>query len=126
MAPIACVPARRWKWPRLARRSRRRRPDPIKEGVGRKAADEPLPAFHPPPGGDLAANAGGIARRLCRVSRAADLGAAAGRLPDDPGLHLLSRREPRGDGFVGDRAARTPVRPDAGPEADALDELRRG
>ena len=62
---------------------------------------------------------------IARLPAAADLGAAAGRLPDDPGVHVLSGREPGGDGLVGHRAARAPVRPDAGPEADVLDQLRR-
>ena len=60
-----------------------------------------------------------------RLSAAAGLGAAAGRLPDDPGRHVLSGREPGRDGVVGHRAARAPVRPDAGPEADDVDQLRR-
>ena len=60
-----------------------------------------------------------------RLSRAAALGAARGRLPDDPGGDVLSRRQPRRDDVVGHRAARAPVRPDAGPEPDVVDELRR-
>ena len=39
--------------------------------------------------------------------------------------HVLSRRQPRRDGVVGDRAARAPVRPDAGPDADDVDQLER-
>ena len=55
----------------------------------------------------------------------AGFGAAAGRLPDDSGAHLLSRRQPRRDGHHGDGAAGTPVRPDAGAEPDDLDQRRR-
>ena len=54
-----------------------------------------------------------------------DLRPAAGRLPDDPGVHVLPGREPGGDGLVGHRAAGAPVRPDPGPQADVVDELRR-
>ena len=60
-----------------------------------------------------------------RLPRAAAVGAAGGRLPDDPGRHALSGREPGRDDLVDHRAARAPVRPDAGPEADVVDELRR-
>ena len=56
---------------------------------------------------------------------AAGLGAAGGRLPDDPGRDVLPGRQPRRDGVVGDRAARAAVRPDAGAAADDVDELRR-
>ena len=60
-----------------------------------------------------------------RLPRAAAVGAAGGRLPDDPGGDALSRREPGRDDVVGHRAAGAPVRPDAGPEPDVVDELRR-
>ena len=58
-----------------------------------------------------------------RVPAAAGLGAAGSRLPDDPGRDVLSRRQPRRDGVVGDGAARAAVRPDAGPAADDVDEF---
>ena len=48
-----------------------------------------------------------------------------GRLPDHPGADLLSGREPGGDDLVHHRAPGSAVRPDAGPEPDVLDELRR-
>ena len=51
--------------------------------------------------------------------------AARGRLPDDPGGDALSGREPGRDDVVGHRAARAPVRPDAGPEPDVVDQLGR-
>ena len=60
-----------------------------------------------------------------RLSAAADVGAARGRLPDDPGDHALPGRQPRRDDDVGDGAARAPVRPDAGTEPDVVDELGR-
>ena len=60
-----------------------------------------------------------------RLPRAAALGAAGGRLPDDPGRHALSGREPGRDDVVDHRAARAPVRADAGAEPDVVDELRR-
>ena len=52
-----------------------------------------------------------------RLSVPAAVRAAAGRLPDDPGADALSGREPGGDEPDGDRAARAPVRPDAGTDA---------
>ena len=55
----------------------------------------------------------------------AAVGPAGGRLPDHPGADLLSRRQPRGDDLVGHRAAGAPVRPDAGPEPDVVDQLGR-
>ena len=45
--------------------------------------------------------------------------------PDHPGAHVLSRRQPGGDGVVGHRAARAAVRPGARAEADDLDQLVR-
>ena len=68
---------------------------------------------------------GDPARRARRVHAAAGLGAAAGRLPDDPGADVLSGREPGGHLDHGDRAARAPVRPDPGAAPDDLDERRR-
>ena len=64
--------------------------------------------------------AGALAYRLLPVSAL-----PAGGLPDHPGRDLLSGREPRRDGLVGDRAARAPVRPDARAEPDDVDELER-
>src|SRR2546421_272923 len=52
-------------------------------------------------------------------------GLAPGGLPDDPGRHFLSRREPGRRDFLDHRAARAPVRADAGLKADVLDQLRR-
>ena len=60
-----------------------------------------------------------------RLPAAAGLGAAAGRLPDDPHHHLLSGRQPGGDDELGDGAARAAVRSAAGPGADVVDELGR-
>ncbi len=56
---------------------------------------------------------------------AAGFGAAGSRLPDDPGAHLLSRRQPGRHGHHRHCAAGTPVRRDAGPEPDDLDQRRR-
>src|SRR5690606_32629062 len=83
---------------RTTHRKRRRR-------RARKPAGEPLAALHPAPGRDLARDAGDPALGDPRLPPAAALGAARGGLPDDPGPHLLSRREPRGDGLVGHLAA---------------------
>src|SRR2546426_513112 len=103
MAPTACVRARRWKSPPPGRKSSRPRPATSRAvaGVKAKTADESLAPLHPAAGGDVAPDARRAARRLRCLSPAADLGAAAGRLPDDPGVHLLSGREPGGDGLLG-------------------------
>jgi len=45
--------------------------------------------------------------------------------PNDPGRYALSGGQPRCDGVVGDRAARTAIRADARPQSDVVDELRR-
>src|SRR5947207_2143910 len=126
-APTACAPARRSKWRPHGPRSSLRRPatSRVEEDAKGKTADESLAAFYPAAGGDIAPDARRAAGGLRRVSPAADLGATAGRLPDDPGVHVLSGREPGRDGLLRHRAARAAVRPDAGPQADALDELGR-
>ena len=59
---------------------------------------EPVASLHPAPGGDLAADGGDRPRRPGRLPLPAAVGAAAGRLPDDPGADALPGREPRGDG----------------------------
>ena len=80
----------------------------------RRAADEPVAPVHPAAGRDLAADAGDRARRPRRLPLPAAVGAAAGRLPDDPGADAVPRRQPRGDGQHRHRAAGAPVRPDVG------------
>ncbi len=45
--------------------------------------------------------------------------------PDHPGRDVLSGRESGRHDVIGDGAARTPVRADAGSEADVVDEFRR-
>ena len=89
------------------------------------AALEPVAPVHPAAGGDLAADGGDHAGRHRRLSVSAALGLARGRLSDDPGADLLSRRQPRCDDLVGDGAARSAVRPDAGPQPDVVDQLGR-
>src|SRR5438552_3505255 len=119
-----CVPAPRWKLLRNDPRSNRLR-RARGNAAGHQGANESVAAVHPEAGRDHAADGRDPACRRVRVPPAADLGAAAGRLPDHPDLHLLPRREPRGDGFVGDRAPRAAIRPDSGAQADAVLELRR-
>ena len=62
---------------------------------------------------------------IVRLPVSAALGAARGRLSDDPGADLLSGRQPGCDDLVGHRAARSAVRADAGAQPDVLDELGR-
>ena len=55
----------------------------------------------------------------------AAVGAAAGRLPDDPGADAVSRGQSGGDEQHGDGAARAPVRPDVRPRPHELDQRGR-
>ena len=50
--------------------------------------------------------AGVVMHGHARLFAAADLRAAGGRFPDHPGHRAVSRRQPGGDGLVGDHAAR--------------------
>ena len=52
---------------------------------GSKRSDEPVAHLHPAAGRDVAADGGDHAGRACRLSLPAAVGAARGRLPDDPG-----------------------------------------
>ena len=86
---------------------------------------EPVAHLHPAAGRHGAADGRDPAGGHRRLPPAAALGAARGRLPDDPGGDALPGREPRRGHLVDHRAARAPVRPDAGLEADVVDQLRR-
>ncbi len=108
--PAATAPAARRRRRLIAAHDRR----PVR--------DEPVAPVHPAAGGDLAADGGDRAGRPRRLPVPAAVGAAAGRLPDDPGADALPRRQPRGDGQHRHRAARAPVRPDGRPRADELDQ----
>src|SRR5437879_12568329 len=101
-AATACATARKWRFPivrpapRPARAARRR--GKARASGTAKRAHESLAALHPAAGGDLALDGRDPARRRDRLPAAAALGLARGGLPDDPGRHLLSRRQPgRGD-----------------------------
>ena len=82
-------------------------------GQRRSSAMNAVRDLHPASGRDLSADGGDHAGGNRRLSVPAALGVAGGRLSDHPGADLLPRREPRGDDFVGDRAAGAAVRPDA-------------
>ena len=69
-------------------------------------------------GGDLVVRLGGL-----RAPAAVDL--AAGRLSDDPGADVLSRRQSGSDDVVGYGAVGTPAWPDARAEPDDLGEFGR-
>src|SRR6185312_13668168 len=84
---------------------------------------ESVAPFHPAPGRDLARDGGDRARRAARLPPAAAIGAAGGRLPDDPRGDLLPGREPGSDDLVGHRAARAPVRTDARAAPDVVHQL---
>src|SRR5258708_32914329 len=53
------------------------------------------------------------------------LAVAASRLPHDPGTNVLSRRQPRSNGFFGHGPSRTPIRTDSWVESDYFDEFLR-
>src|SRR3989442_2934077 len=107
-----CVPAPRWKLLRNDRRSNRLR-RARGNAAGHQGANESVAAVHPEAGRDHAADGRDPACRRVRVSPAADLGAAAGRLPDHPDVHLLSRPEPQGYVFYREPAPTTAIRPDS-------------
>src|SRR5919197_3202489 len=83
------------------------------------SAYESFAPVHLAAGSDLAAHGRTAVGGRCRIPRAAGLSPAAGGLSDHPGAHLLSRREPGGDGLLGHRALRAHVRADAGHDPDA-------
>src|SRR5262249_4943746 len=87
-------------------------------------AGEPLAAVHPAADRDLALDAGPAPGRPRRLPPAAGLGPPRGRLPDDPGGHLLPWRLPRRHGLRRHRPPGAPVRAGAGPEPDDVDFLR--
>ena len=88
-------------------------------------SDAELAPVHSAARRDLAADGRHPARGHRGLSAVARVGAAGGRLPDHSGPHVLSGREPRRDGFVGDLAAGAPVRPGARPQPDDLEQLVR-
>ena len=90
----------------------------------RSTRNEPVPSLHPAAGRDLAADAGDRAGRHGGLPLPAAVGAAAGRLPDDPGADAVPGRQPGGDGADRHGAAGAAVRPDAGPGAHELHQRR--
>src|SRR5689334_8840399 len=87
--------------------------------------DEPFSYFHSAPGRDDVADGGDHAGGTFRLPLPPALGTARGRLSDDPSPDVLSWRQPRRDDFLGYRAARSAVRPNAGPQPDVVNELGR-
>src|SRR6185312_8230906 len=90
----------------------------------RKRDHESFEAVYSAADRDVAAHGGPAARWPFRFQTASRVGAARGGLPDDPGDHVLSRRQPGRDGVRRYGTARTPVRPGAGPQRDDVGELR--
>ena len=86
---------------------------------------ESVSAIHSAAGRHFAADGRNSAGGHRRLLSAAGFGAAGSRLPDDSGAHVLSRRQPGRDGDHRHGAAGTPVRRDAGPQPDDLDQRRR-
>ena len=81
---------------------------------------------HPPPGRhDAADDRGRAGRRHRAIGLLPGLAAAAGGVPDDPGVGEPAGRQPGDDGLVGGHAARAPVRPHRRRHRDDLDQLPR-
>src|SRR5713226_1641205 len=55
----------------------------------------------------------------------AHLGVASGRLPYDPGSNVLSRRQPRSNGFFGHGSSGAAIRANSGLESNDLNEFPR-
>src|SRR5262245_34809104 len=87
--------------------------------------DESVAAVHPAACRHVLVHGRDHARRARRLSLPTALGAAGGRLPDDPGANDLSGREPGGHEPDRHRAARASARTDAGIDPDVVDERRR-
>src|SRR5258708_2022250 len=62
---------------------------------------------------------------LGRFPAIAHLGVAASRLPHDSGTDVLSRRQPRSNGFFGDGSSRAPIRTNSRFESDDFHEFLR-
>src|SRR5207244_1365614 len=99
--------------------------DEAGEDEARGRANEYLQTVHRSSGSDVAPDDGGAACRRRRVSATAGLRIAAGRLSDDSGRDVLSRREPRSDVVFGDGAARASIRAGTRLEADDVDQFVR-
>ncbi len=88
-------------------------------------SNESVATVHHAAGCDHAADDRHHAVRPAGVPIPAGRRPARGRLPDHSGADLLSRRQPRRDDVVGDRAAGGAVRPDAEPQPDEFDQFGR-
>src|SRR5690349_17035201 len=64
------------------------------------SSDESVAAVYSAAGGDFTADGRHPAGRLRRLSPIACVGLTGSGLPDDPGPHVLSRRQPRGNGVL--------------------------
>ena len=97
------------------------------DGVERSITprNESFAAIHPQADRDHPADGGDPARRPGGIQTVAGLGAARGRLSHHPGADVLSGREPRCDGVVGDGAAGAAVRAGARAQPDDLEQLVR-
>src|SRR5215471_5323491 len=94
--------------------------------VTRNSQSESLAAVHTAADRNIAADGGNPADWLCCLQTAAGFGPAGGRLSDDSGGHVLSRREPFRYGIGNYCSTRTPIGRSSGPESDAFDKFGRG
>src|ERR1700748_1105470 len=86
---------------------------------------ESIPSVYSATCRNLVADGCDFASRYCELYAAACVGAASGRLSDDPGADVLPWRESAGDGDDGDGPAGAPVWPAAGSEPDDLEQFGR-
>src|SRR5437660_11145095 len=93
--------------PRLGIRARLRPPS-LRAASREVPGDEPVAAVYSAAGCHHTPHGGSHSGGLGRLPAIAGLGSAASRLPHHSSANVLSRRQPRGHGFFGDRAARTP------------------
>src|SRR5260370_31035281 len=99
-----------------------------KRGARQRAAqedprDESVAAVHSAAGRHHPPDGRRPSRGLGRFPAIAHLSVAASRLPHDPGTNVLSRRQPRSNGFFGHGPSRTPIRTDSWLESDDFYEI---
>src|SRR5712692_9139583 len=103
---------------------------PHKRGARRKAVredlrDESVAAVHSAAGRYHPLDGRRPSCWLGGFQAIAHLGVASGRLPYDPGSNVLSRRQPRSNGFFGHGSSGAAIRANSGLESNDLNEFLR-
>src|SRR5262249_56014964 len=86
-------------------------------------SNESLSPLHPTSGRDIPADGGDFTRWCGRLLPAPGISVAASGLPHDPGVDVLSRRQPRRNRVCHYGTPRTAVRPSTRLEADDVHQL---